>query len=53
LKVTTALVLKIFSFYDREREYQEMFSTSIVGLQHAVAHMCQTGGPRAKCGQQS
>jgi len=24
--------------------------TGIVGLQHAVAHMCQTGGPWAKCG---
>jgi len=24
-----------------------MLSTGIVGLQHAVAHMCQTGGPWA------
>jgi len=27
-----------------------MLSTGIVGLQRAVAHMCQTGGPRVKCG---
>jgi len=25
-------------------------STGIVGLQHAVAHMCQTGSARVKCG---
>jgi len=30
-----------------------MLSASIVGLQHAVAHMCQTGGQRAKCGPRS
>jgi len=27
-----------------------MLSTGIVGLQHAVTHKCQTGGPQAKCG---
>jgi len=30
-----------------------MLSTGIIGLQHAVAHMCQTGGQRAKCGPRS
>jgi len=30
-----------------------MLSTGIVGLQHAIAHMYQTGGPRAKCGPRS
>jgi len=30
-----------------------MLSTGIVGLQHAVAHICQTGGLRVKCGQRS
>jgi len=29
-----------------------MLSTGIVGLQHAVARMCQTDGP-AKCGPPS
>jgi len=27
-----------------------MLSTGVVGLQHAIAHMCQTGGPWVKCG---
>jgi len=30
-----------------------MLSTAIVGLRHAVAHMCQTGDPWAKCGPRS
>jgi len=29
-----------------------MHSTGIVGLQHAVAHMCQTGGIRVAWGGQ-
>jgi len=51
LQVTIAFVLNIFSFPDRK--YYEMLSTGIVGLQHAVAHICQTGGPRAKFGPRS
>jgi len=47
--LTVAFVLKIFSFSDREEVLGDA-STGIVGLQHAAAHMCQTGGPRAKCG---
>jgi len=30
-----------------------MLSAGIVGLQHAVAHMCQTGGQRAIRGPRS
>ena len=30
-----------------------MLSTGIVGLQHAAAHICQTGGPRAKLGREA
>ena len=46
------LRIEDFSFSDREKAL-EMLSTGIVGLQHAVAHMYQTGGPRAKCGPRS
>jgi len=35
-----------FSFSDREKAL-EIFSTGIVGLQQAVAHMYQTDGPRS------
>jgi len=30
-----------------------MLSTGIVGLQHALAHLYQTGGPGVKCGPRS
>jgi len=51
-KYNHCLRIEGFSFSDREKVF-EMLSTGIVELQHAVACIYQTGGPRGKCGPRS
>jgi len=42
LQVTIAFVLKIFSFSDKKKVF-DMFSTGIVGMQHAAVERAKFG----------